>query len=115
MLLEEVEVPVPVADVDVTFVGVTTMTFEDSEVLVIDELVLLIRTGPFTPLVFVVVAFVVDVDPFTTVTGPRAPEVPVVCAACEFVGAKKTTITKHNTALRKLRDFLIDTGSFKRE
>jgi len=115
MLLEEVEFPVPVAEVDVTFVGVTTMTLEDSEVLVVDELVLFTRTGPLAPVVFVVVAFVVDVDPFTTVTGPRAPEVPAGSAACEFVGAKKTKTAKHTTALRKLRDLLIDTGSFKLE
>ena len=62
-----------------------------------------------------VVAGVVDVDPFTTVTGPRAPEVPAGSAACEFVGAKKTKTAKHTTALRKLRDLLIDTGSFKLE
>ena len=74
----DVEVlPVPVACDDVTCVGVTTMTLEDRIEPAVRELdEVLVRTGPLTPEVFVVVAFVVDVAPFTTVTGPFAPEVP---------------------------------------
>ena len=85
--VDEFEFPVPVAVLDVTFVGVTTMTFDDNELLEVDAVVLFTRTGPFTPDVFVVVALVVEVEPFTTETGPLAPEVPVVSAANECVGA----------------------------
>jgi hypothetical protein len=49
--------------------------------LAVDE-ELFTRTGPLTPEVLVVVAFVVDVVPLTTVTGPFTPDVPKVSAAC---------------------------------
>lgn len=114
-MLEEDDVPVPFAEVDVTFVGVTTITFEDSVVLEVDVLELLTRTGPLTPVVFAVVAFVVEVEPFTTVTGPRAPEVPTVSAACEYFGAKRIKLTAHTKDFWNVRDLLIDTGSLNLE
>ena len=83
MTVEVLVFPVPFAEVEVTFVGVTTMTLDESAVLdVIDVVeVPLVLTGPLTPEVLVVVAFVVDVDPFTTDTGPLTPDVPIVSAA----------------------------------
>jgi hypothetical protein len=70
---------------------------------------LLTLTGPFTPVVFVVVAFVVDVDPLTTVTGPLAPEVPVVSAALAKDGAKKMRAARVPRAPRWTR--VMGTGS----
>lgn len=60
------------------------MTFDDNEVLDVEAVVVFALTGPLTPVVFVVVAFVVEVEPLTTVTGPLTPEVPVVSAAEEI-------------------------------
>ena len=82
-VVDKLVFPVPFAEDDVTLVGVTTMTLDDSvvlEVAAVFELPLTL-TGPLTPEVFVVVAFVVEVDPFTTDTGPFAPFVPIVSAA----------------------------------
>ena len=73
--------PVPVAEVDVTLVGVTTMTFDDNVLLDVAVLDVDTRTGPLTPVVFVVFAFVVVVAPLTTVTGPLAPELPTASTA----------------------------------
>jgi len=83
MTVEEFVFPVPFAEVEVTFVGVTTMTLDERVVLdVVDVVeVPLDLTGPLTPEVLVVVAFVVDVDPLTTDTGPLTPDVPIVSAA----------------------------------
>ena len=84
--------PVPFAEVEVTLVGVTTITFEVSAVLVVVDVVVPCGfTGPLTPEVFVVVAFVVDVDPLTTVTGPFAPFVPIVSAALDGRAKKRAT------------------------
>lgn len=81
--VDDAVMPVPVAVEDVTFVGVTTITFEVRAVLVVEtvEVAPFDLTGPLTPEVFVVAAFVVDVDPLTTDTGPLAPFVPIVSAA----------------------------------
>ena len=81
MTVDVLVFPVPFAEVEVTFVGVTTMTFEDKAVLDVVVEVPFDLTGPLTPEVLVVVAFVVEVDPFTTDTGPFTPDVPMVSAA----------------------------------
>ena len=80
-LFGDFPVPVPVAEVDVTFVGVTTITFDDSVLLDVAVLELFALTGPFTPVVFVVFAFVVVVEPLMTEIGPFAPELPTVSTA----------------------------------
>ena len=89
MTVEVLVFPVPFAEVEVTFVGVTTMTFEDKAVLDVVVEVVLVLTGPLTPEVLVVVAFVVEVDPLTTETGPLTPEVPMVSAALDETGKKR--------------------------
>lgn len=108
-----VPVPVPVADVDVTFVGVTTMTFEDSVLLDVAVLEFFALTGPFTPVVFVVFAFVVVVDPLTTEMGPFAPELPTVSTARVWIG-KTTASAKASTyVICTLANRLMASGSLK--
>lgn len=107
MVEVEFVLPVPVAELEVTLVGVTTITLEDNEVLDVEDVVLFTLTGPLTPVVFVVVAFVVDVEPLTTVTGPLTPEVPVVSAAMAFEGMQRDPTRRHakNRSFRPL-DFM---------
>lgn len=109
----DLPVPVPVADVDVTFVGVTTITFEDNVLLDVAVLELFALTGPFTPVVFVVFAFVVVVDPLTTEMGPFAPELPTVSTARAWAG-KTTASAKASTyAICTLANRLMASGSLK--
>ena len=65
MTVEVLAFPVPFAEVEVTFVGVTTMTFEDKAVLDVVVDVVLVLTGPLTP------------------------EVPMVSAALDETGKKR--------------------------